>query len=180
MPFANTADNIREVEGIAGASLLEPAACSWDDVALSRRAEKTFREISRRVNAGKRVAALFSGPAGSGKTRAASLIAHELDRGLIHVSLSALDGCPVPETEKILQKLFAVADPESIVLLFDEADALFAKRSEAERGGDDYAGLEERFLAYVEAYRGLAIVATHHCKRIDPLLVHRLHFAVKI
>lgn len=178
MAFAKS--YIDELEAIAGASVLEPVDCSWSDVDLSPRAEKTFREIFRRANAGKRVAALFSGPAGSGKTRAANLIARELDRKVIHVRLSALDSHSLKETEKSLARVFAVADPASIVLLFDEADALFSKRNNSLDGDGHHESLEQGFLEYVEKFSGLAILATHHCKRIDPLLVHRLHFAVKI
>lgn len=178
MPIAT--DHLHDLEAIAGASILEPADCDWGDVGLSPRAEKTFREIFRRANAGMRVAALFSGPVGAGKTRAASLIARELEREVIHIRLSALDSSSLEETEKNLVKVFSVADPASIVLLFDEADALFAKRNGAPSADVHCEKLEECFLECVENYTGLAILATHHCKRIDPLLVHRLHFAVKI
>ncbi len=79
-----------------------------------------------------------------------------------------------------MDRVFALADPASVVLLFDEADALFAKRNNTAQGDGACAGLGQRFLDWVENYEGLAILATHHCKRIDPMLVHRLHFAVRI
>lgn len=176
MTFATK--HIHEVEDVAGACVLEPADCSWGDVDLPARAEKTFREIYRRANAGRQVSALLSGPAGSGKTRAASLIAGELNRQVVHVRLSALHSRPLADTEENLNRVFLLADPASVVLLFDEADTVFAKRNNSVDG--PYAGLEQRFLERVENYDGLAILATHHCKRIDPLLVHRLHFAIRI
>ncbi|MEX1032959.1 MAG: ATP-binding protein [Cellvibrionaceae bacterium] len=180
MTFAKTASRIDAMEGIRGASLLQSAQHSWDDLALSPRAAKTFREISRRSGAGKRVAALISGPAGSGKTRAASLLARELGRQLIHIRLSEFHSRYIGETEKNLDRLFDAADPVSVVLLFDEADALFAKRSGGADGEDSHNALEIHFLNCIEQYRGLAILATHQCRRIDPLLVRRLHFAVRI
>lgn len=176
---SDAASAIDELEGIAGARLLDPAESDWEDLELSPRATKTVREIARRISDGKRVAALFSGPAGAGKTRAASLIARELDRQVIHVDLSHLPNDRPAETERVLDAVFESVDPDSTVLLFDEAEALFGA-SVATHPDDPPTQTEQHFLDRIAHFAGLAIVATHHCRRIDPRLVRRLHFTLKI
>lgn len=179
MSSANGESRIDELERIAGASVLDPATHDWEDMELPARARKTVEEIARRVNDGKRVAALFSGPAGVGKTRAASLLARELDRQVIRMDLSDLPGDRPQETLQALDAVFSSADPDSTVLLFDEAEALFGAGNASEP--DQLPSrAEQRFLDQIANFPGLAIVATHHCRRIDPQLVRRLHYTVKI
>jgi SpoVK/Ycf46/Vps4 family AAA+-type ATPase len=179
MSSANAQSRIDEMQGVAEASVLDPATHDWEDLDLTPRARKTVREIARRVNDGKRVAALFSGPAGAGKTRAASLLARELDRQVIQVDLSDLAGdCP-SESQQVLDEVFSSADPQSTVLLFDEAEALFGKNRVSE-SSQPPSPTEQYFLEHIANFPGLAIVATHQCRRIDPQLVRRLHYTVKI
>lgn len=179
MPFAKTDNSIAAMEG-EGTRLLEPAEENWEDLALSSRAEKTLKEVARRSGAGKRIAALISGPVGPGKTRAASRVARDLNRQVLHVRLFCLGSDGPEATEKKLDRLFAAADPDKVVLLFDEAEALFAKRPEAAEGSECLSRVERYFLESVEGFPGLALLATHHCKRINPLLARRFHYAVKI
>ncbi|MCW8195368.1 AAA family ATPase [Proteobacteria bacterium 005FR1] len=180
MSSANAQSRIDEVQGVAEASVLDPATHDWEDLDLTPRARKTVQEIARRVSNGKRVAALFSGPAGAGKTRAASLLARELDRQVIHVDLSELPGDDRSgDTQQVLDKVFASADPESSVLLFDEAEALFGKTNTADSGAPP-SPTEQHFLEQIARFPGLTIVATHQCRRIDPQLVRRLHYTVRI
>jgi SpoVK/Ycf46/Vps4 family AAA+-type ATPase len=179
MSSANAASTIDELRGIAGARLLDPAHQDWEELELSPRATKTVREIARRINDGKRVAALFSGPAGAGKTRTASLIARELDRQVIHIDLSQFSNERPTETEKALDAVFQSADPDSTVLLFDEAEALFG-RSGPSHPDDPPSSTEKHFLDRIAEFAGLAIVATHQCRRIDPQLVRRLHYTIRV
>ncbi|MGQ9425007.1 AAA family ATPase [Gilvimarinus sp. F26214L] len=168
---------IRDMETIAGAAVLEPSQCTWDDLALPPRSQKTVRELSRRAASGRAVAALLSGPSGGGKTRTAGLIARDLERQLVHVRLSRLRGRSAEFVRATLERVFDLAEPDSEVLLFDEAEALFCRGcAEDDRSPD----LVEHFIRWVENFPGVAILATDHGKRINPALVHRLHYALRI
>ncbi len=122
------------------------------------------------------VAALFSGPPGTGKTMVAGLIARELDLELYQVDLSKIVSKWVGETEKQLAKVFEAAEAGHALLLFDEADALFAKRSaEVKSAVDRYANLEVNYLLQrVESFGGVVLLTTNLDTSIDPALRRRL------
>jgi SpoVK/Ycf46/Vps4 family AAA+-type ATPase len=123
--------------------------------------------------------AVFAGPSGTGKTLAAEVLANDLDLDLYRVDLSAVVSKYVGETEKNLRRVFDAADHGSAVLLFDEADALFGKRSEVKDSHDRYANVEVSYLLQrMEAYRGLALLTTNMPESIDTAFLRRVRFLV--
>jgi SpoVK/Ycf46/Vps4 family AAA+-type ATPase len=121
------------------------------------------------------VAALFSGPPGTGKTMVAGLLARELDLELYQIDLSKVVSKWVGETEKQLSKIFEAADAGHALLLFDEADSLFAKRTEVKSAVDRYANLEVNYLLQrIESFGGVTILTTNLDTSIDPALKRRL------
>jgi ATP-dependent 26S proteasome regulatory subunit len=123
--------------------------------------------------------ALFAGPSGTGKTLAAEVIAHALRLDLYRIDLSQVVSKYIGETEKNLRRVFDAADEGGAVLLFDEADALFGKRSEVRDSHDRYANIEVSYLLQrMEGYRGLAILTTNMRSAIDPAFMRRLRFVV--
>jgi len=124
---------------------------------------------------GSGVAALFSGPPGTGKTMVASLIAQAIGLDLYRVDLSQIVSKWIGETEKQLEQVFDAAETGHAVLLFDEADSLFAKRTEVKGATERYANLEVNFLLQrIEAFSGVAILTTNMDGSIDPAFRRRL------
>jgi hypothetical protein len=176
------------------AQRLEPKS-GWDDIVLPAAEMKLLAQIGDQV--GKRsmvyeewgfrdktsrglgISALFSGPSGSGKTMAAEVLANHLRLSLHRIDLSAVVSKYIGETEKNLRRLFDAAEYGGVVLFFDEADALFGKRSEVKDSHDRYANIEINYLLQrMEAYSGLAILATNMKSALDPAFLRRLRFIV--
>lgn len=135
-----------------------------------------FRE---QMNRGLGINALFAGDSGTGKTMAAEVIANALELDLYRIDLSSVVSKYIGETEKNLRKLFDAAEDSGAILLFDEADALFGKRSEVKDSHDRYANIEINYLLQrMEGYRGLAILATNVKSALDKAFVRRLRFIV--
>jgi len=164
---------------------------SWDDLVLGADTLDQVRALSARVRLahqvlerwgfaaklarGIGVASLFTGPPGTGKTMVAGLIARELDLELYQVDLSKVVSKWVGETEKQLARIFAAAEAGHALLLFDEADSLFAKRTEVKAAIDRYANLEVNYLLQrIEAFGGITILTTNMDASIDPALRRRL------
>jgi SpoVK/Ycf46/Vps4 family AAA+-type ATPase len=125
------------------------------------------------------VTALFAGDPGTGKTLAAEVIATEVGIDLMIVDLSRLVSKWIGETEKNLAEVFDAAERTQAVLLFDEADALFGKRTEVSDAHDRYANLETAYLlARLERFEGLAVLSTNLRQNIDPAFIRRLEFVV--
>jgi SpoVK/Ycf46/Vps4 family AAA+-type ATPase len=163
----------------------------WDDLVLTN---ETFDQIAaltarvryahqvfetwgfrRQMPRGLGVTALFSGPPGTGKTMVAGLIARELDLELYQVDLSQVISKWVGETEKQLARIFDAAEAGHALLLFDEADSLFARRTEVKSAVDRYANLEVNYLLQrVETFGGVTILTTNLDTSIDPALRRRL------
>lgn len=132
-----------------------------------------------RMNRGLGITALFAGDSGTGKTMAAEVIANELQLDLYRIDLSAVVSKYIGETEKNLRRLFDAAEDGGTVLFFDEADALFGKRSEVKDSHDRYANIEINYLLQrMEAYRGLAILATNLKSSLDNAFLRRLRFVI--
>ncbi|MBT8768528.1 ATP-binding protein [Metapseudomonas boanensis] len=126
------------------------------------------------------LAALFAGPPGTGKTMAAEAIAAELALPLYRIDLSQVVNKYIGETEKNLRRLFDAADSADVILFFDEADALFGKRTEVKDAHDRYANLEISYLLErMERFKGLAILATNRRKDLDEAFLRRLRFVVE-
>jgi hypothetical protein len=129
---------------------------------------------------GRGLCALFTGESGTGKTLAAEAIANEVGLDLYRVDLATVVSKYIGETEKNLKRLFDAADDSGAVLLFDEADAIFGKRSEVKDSHDRYANIEIAYLLQrVEAYRGLAILTTNMKSALDRAFLRRIRFVVQ-
>jgi hypothetical protein len=132
-----------------------------------------------RMNRGLSISVLFAGESGTGKTMAAEVIASELGLSLYRIDLSAVVSKYIGETEKNLRKLFDAAEDGGSILFFDEADALFGKRSEVKDSHDRYANIEVNYLLQrLESFRGLAILATNQRGALDSAFLRRLRFVV--
>ncbi|MEM8638838.1 MAG: ATP-binding protein [Cyanobacteria bacterium P01_G01_bin.54] len=124
--------------------------------------------------------ALFAGTSGTGKTMAAETIASTLGLDLYRIDLSATVSKYIGETEKNLREIFDAAESGGVVLLFDEADAVFGKRGAVNDSRDRFANLQVSYLLQrLEAYRGLAILTTNLKEAIDPAFLRRIRFIVK-
>ncbi|MEX0348076.1 MAG: ATP-binding protein [Paracoccaceae bacterium] len=167
----------------------------WDDLVLPRAQMATLRDLTGHLREAWRVnndwgwaernprglgaAALFAGASGTGKTLAAEVIAGELSLDLYRIDLSQVVSKYIGETEKNLSRIFTAAEDGGAILLFDEADALFGKRSEVKDSHDRYANVEVSYLLQkMEAYRGLAVLTTNQKSALDPAFLRRLRYVV--
>jgi hypothetical protein len=177
------------------AQRVEPAA-RWDDLVLPEPQKSTLRQITAHVRhrfevydgwgfAGKGarglgISALFAGESGTGKTMAAEVLANELHLDLYRIDLASAVSKYIGETEKNLRRVFDAAEDSGAILLFDEADALFGKRSEVKDSHDRYANIEVSYLLQrMEAYRGLAILTSNLKNALDTAFLRRLRFIVQ-
>jgi SpoVK/Ycf46/Vps4 family AAA+-type ATPase len=177
------------------AAKIEPVH-DWDQIVLPDETVGQLREMcqqvvqrrrvlddwgfGRRLSLGKGVSALFAGPSGTGKTTAADIIARELGLDLYKIDLSGVVSKYIGETEKNLKRIFAEAENANCILLFDEADALFGKRSEVRDSHDRYANIEIAYLLQqMDRYEGIAILATNLRQNMDDAFVRRLNFVVE-
>jgi SpoVK/Ycf46/Vps4 family AAA+-type ATPase len=168
----------------------------WDDLVLPEAQKAILEQIvihvrrrfvvyedwgfAARMPRGLGVTALFSGPSGTGKTLAAEVLAQRLKLDLYRIDLSQVVSKYIGETEKNLRQVFDAAEVGGAILFFDEADALFGKRSEVKDSHDRYANIEISYLLQrMEAYRGLAILASNMKEAMDPAFVRRLRFVVR-
>jgi ATP-dependent 26S proteasome regulatory subunit len=168
---------------------------TWDDLVLPHEQTDLLRQIAtqvthrttvyeewelgRRIQRGLGISALFSGESGTGKTFAAEVLAHHLELDLYRIDLSAVVSKYIGETEKNLRRLFDAAEDGSCILFFDEADALFGKRTEVKDSHDRYANIEINYLLQrMESFRGLAILATNLRSTLDGAFVRRIRFIV--
>lgn len=126
------------------------------------------------------ISVLFAGPSGTGKTLAAEILANTLRLDLYRVDLSQIVSKYIGETEKNLRRVFDAAETSGAVLLFDEADALFGKRSDVKDSHDRYANIEVSYLLQLmESYRGLAVLTTNMKQALDPAFKRRIRFVVQ-
>lgn len=176
------------------AQRIEPRA-RWDDLVLPEEQTQILREMAAHVRQRKTVyetwgfaarsdrglgiSALFAGPSGTGKTMAAEVIANELELDLFRIDLSQVVSKYIGDTEKNLSAVFDAAEDSGAILLFDEADALFGKRSEVKDSHDRYANIEVSYLLQrMESHRGLTILTTNQRGSLDSAFLRRLRFVV--
>ncbi len=176
------------------ATQIEPVY-GWDDIVLPADQRRQLREICHAVRyratvytdwgfetklaRGKGVNALFAGPSGTGKTMAAEIIARDLGLDLFKIDLSSVVSKYIGETEKNLEGIFREAHASNAILFFDEADALFGKRSEVKDAHDRYANIEIAYLLQrMEDYDGVVIMATNLKKNLDEAFVRRIQYIV--
>jgi ATP-dependent 26S proteasome regulatory subunit len=168
----------------------------WDDLVLPSDTIVHLRQIcvqaryrrrvlvdwgfARKLSHGKGLSALFYGPPGTGKTMAAQVIAAELQLDLYRIDLSAVVNKYIGETEKNLARIFHEAETSNAILFFDEADALFGRRTEIADAHDRYANLETSFLLQrIEDYEGIVVLATNLRENIDDAFTRRIRFMVE-
>ena len=171
-------------------------SATWDQLVLPDSQKETLREITAQARwrgkvhrewgfgadggPGLGISVLFYGPSGTGKSMAAGVIANELGLDLYRIDLSRVVSKYIGETEKNLGTVFDEAEGAGAVLLFDEADSLFGRRSAVKDSHDRYANLEVSYLLQrMEAYDGLAILTTNQRSALDPAFLRRLRFAVQ-
>ena len=176
------------------AQRIVPSA-GWDDLVLPDVPLQILRQLEMQVwhrmkvyeswgfsskgSRGLGVSALFCGDSGTGKTLAAEVLAHELGLDLCRVDLASVVSKYIGETEKNLKQIFDAAEEGGVVLLFDEADALFGKRGEVKDSHDRYANIEVGYLLQrMESYQGLAILTTNLKSSLDRAFQRRLRFTV--
>ncbi len=168
---------------------------AWDDIVLPDNETKLLRQIAHQVrqrgavyedwgfrqkmNRGFGITTLFAGESGTGKTMAAEILANDLRLNLYRIDLSGVVSKYIGETEKNLRRLFDAAEDGGALLFFDEADALFGKRSQVSDSHDRYANIEINYLLQrMEAYEGLAILTTNRRSDLDEAFTRRLRFIV--
>ncbi|MCO6454059.1 MAG: ATP-binding protein, partial [Pirellulaceae bacterium] len=178
-----------------GVTLVRPVA-TWKQLILPAERLAQLREAVARIRhqvrvldewrflEGRRgargVRVLLSGPPGTGKSLSAEVLAHALGVDLLHVDLSRVVSKWIGETEKNLSEAFAAAERSRAVLLFDEADALFGKRTDVGDAQDRYANLETAYLlTRLEHFEGLAILSTNLRQNIDSAFTRRMEFVVE-
>ena len=169
---------------------------SWEDLVLTAAVKSQLLSLehwvryrylvydtwgfSDRVMLGRGLVVLFSGASGTGKTMAAGILARNLELDLYRIDLSQVVSKYIGETEKNLGRIFDAAQSANAVLFFDEADALFGKRSEVKDAHDRYANIEVSYLLQrMEAYDGIAILCTNFRQNLDQAFARRLHMIVE-
>jgi hypothetical protein len=169
--------------------------CGWNDLILPEGQIQTLRRLvvhirhrmqvhegwgfSGKGRRGLGVAALFTGESGTGKTLAAEVLAAELRLDLYRIDLSSMVSKYIGDTEKNLRQVFDAAEEGGVLLLFDEADALFGKRAEVKDSHDRYANIEVGYLLQrMEAYQGLAVLTTNLKSSLDRAFQRRLRFVI--
>jgi ATP-dependent 26S proteasome regulatory subunit len=169
---------------------------TWTDIVLPEDQMQQLHEITgyvkhhqlvygewsfdKKLSLGKGLNTLFAGPSGTGKTMAAGIMANELKLDIYKIDLSTVVSKYIGETEKNLAKIFKEAETSNAILFFDEADALFGKRSEVRDSHDRYANIEISYLLQkMEEYEGMVILATNLRKNMDDAFVRRMHFIVE-
>ena len=182
--------------GLANLSTLVLGNPEWDDLVLPLEQKNNLRDICNRFRnqhhvydswnfaslAGSRtgINILFAGPSGTGKTMSASIIATELGLEMYRIYLSSVVSKFIGETEKNLEKIFQESEGSNSILLFDEADSIFGKRSEVKDAHDRYANLEVSYLLQkMEDYDGIAILTTNFKKNMDEAFLRRMQFSIE-
>jgi SpoVK/Ycf46/Vps4 family AAA+-type ATPase len=170
-------------------------AYSWDDIVLPASTLAHLREIAAQIrnrgtvysewgfegkfSLGNGLVAMFSGPSGTGKTMATEVVANDLGLDLYKVDVASVVSKYIGETEKNLGRIFDEAERSNAILLFDEADALFGKRSEVSDSHDRYANIEASYLLQrVEEYDGAVFLTTNLESNVDDAFGRRIHHSI--
>jgi hypothetical protein len=169
---------------------------TWEDLILPSKEKFVLRDIAAHVRQrltvyekwgfagrsrrGLGISALFAGSSGTGKTMAAEVLGNELQLDVYRIDLSSVIDKYIGETEKNLKRIFDAAEGGGVILLFDEADALFGKRTEVKDSHDRHANVGVSYLLQrMEAYRGLAVLTTNLKNSLDQAFLRRLRFVIQ-
>ena len=172
------------------------SSADWEDLVLPEKESGVLQDITTHVRQRSRVydrwgfgqksgrglgiSTLFAGASGTGKTLAAEVLGHHLNLDVYRIDLSSVVSKYIGETEKNLRRVFDAAEGGGVILLFDEADALFGKRTDVKDSHDRHANIEVSYLLQrMEAYRGLAILTTNLKSAIDRAFLRRIRFVVQ-
>jgi SpoVK/Ycf46/Vps4 family AAA+-type ATPase len=186
---------IQSNQKLGSLSLKTNPRYSWEDLVLPKDTLEHLKEVSgfikykgkvhfdwgfeKKLSLGKGLNVLFSGPSGTGKTMAAEVLANEAKLDLYKIDLSIVVSKYIGETEKNLKTIFEEAETSNCILFFDEADALFGKRSEVKDAHDRYANIETGYLLQkMEEYEGIVILATNLSKNIDGAFLRRMRYVI--
>jgi hypothetical protein len=171
-------------------------AHAWGDLVLPAATLRQAREVAaavrnysvvfeewnfkQRITSGRGLKVLFSGSSGTGKTMTAGIIAGELGLDIYKIDLSSVVSKYIGETEKNLERIFRAAESGNAILFFDEADAMFGKRSEVKDAHDRYANIETSYLLQrIEDFTGVVILASNLSQNIDAAFARRVHYVVE-
>ncbi len=169
---------------------------TWDDIILNLNSKEKLKEVcnrikykdeiyeewgfNKKIKYGKGTSVLFYGPSGTGKTMAASVLSSSLGCELYKVNLPQIVDKYVGETEKNLKNIFDVATKTNVILFFDEADAIFSKRTDVTTSNDKYSNVEVAYLLQqIEEYEGIIILATNFLSGFDEAFKRRIDFIIK-
>jgi ATP-dependent 26S proteasome regulatory subunit len=186
----------RSDHGLAGLAQEIWPKHSFDDIILPPHSRRQLRNVlnamhqqrtvydawqfGQKLADGHGIHVLFWGPSGTGKTMAASILARELGQALYKIDLATVVSKYIGETEKNLSRIFAAAENSNAILFFDEADALFGKRSAVNDARDRYANIEVAYLLQrMEAYSGMTILATNLRNNLDEAFARRLQYVIE-
>jgi ATP-dependent 26S proteasome regulatory subunit len=167
----------------------------WNDIILPADIKEKLRELvqmfkykyvvyndwgfDKKLSIGKGISALFYGEPGTGKTLACEIIARELGMDLYKIDISTIVSKYIGETEKNLSRIFKEAECSNAIIFFDEADAIFGKRTEVKDSHDRYSNIEVSYLLQkIDEYTGVVILSTNFMKNIDPAFLRRLQFNI--
>jgi SpoVK/Ycf46/Vps4 family AAA+-type ATPase len=192
-------ESLRQMNRVdfSGLAQFMPSAYTWDDITITddqRNVLKTACDrcrlrnrigrgwgLIRKNSYGNGVSLLLYGPPGTGKTMAAQVVASELGMPLYRVDISQIFSKYIGETEKNLSVVFDAAKGSNVILFFDEADALFSRRTEINNSNDKYANSETAYLLQkIEEYDGMSILATNLYTNFDTAFVRRITYAVRL
>jgi SpoVK/Ycf46/Vps4 family AAA+-type ATPase len=196
MKIQNKGNNPRLLPSLSQFAERLEISASWEDLTLPEAELQRLREIassmkhratlaesadpSAKIPQGSGVVALFAGPSGPNKTQAAAVLANELKLPLYRIDLSSVVSNYIGETEKNLGRVFDAVKEGGVILFFDEADALFGKRSEVKDSHDRYANIEVNYLLQrMEAYPGIVILTTNRKCELDHAFLHRNHIVIE-
>jgi SpoVK/Ycf46/Vps4 family AAA+-type ATPase len=198
LTLADLADACREQSAgqLGDLAIKVDARCGWDELVLPAALYEHLKHLCEQVRhhhevygawgfgaktqRGRGLSALFSGPPGTGKTLAAEVLATDLGLDLYKVDLSGVVSKYIGETEKNLRRIFTEAQNSNAILFFDEADALFGKRTEVSDAHDRYANIETSYLLQkMEEYDGVVVLATNLPQNLDEAFTRRLRFVVE-
>lgn len=184
------------LRGCMGKKATRIRACyTWDELVLPPYQKQKLRDacnqaasrkhvyetwgFDKKIAYGKGLSVVFAGPPGTGKTMAAQVMALELCLDLYRIELPAVVSKYIGETEKNLEEIFEQAKKSQVILLFDEADVLFSKRTEVRDSNDKYSNMEAAFLLQkMEEYEGITILATNFLQNFDEAFKRRMKFII--